>query len=326
MTREVFPTNRFRSFGTAIRAHSPDDIDVEIGSVDETDSSLEITVYVSTETTDTIDYTLNVNDTGTGGSADRSGTLETTGSFPGDSNTHEVSFGLGDVSGGEVTAQITAPEEYVGSEAQDQVSWGESDSIEPDFEVTQCDVSDESDGSLTIDYSIAPNNDTGGTTNVEFRVDGETVGGEFHDVPARGEGYSKTIPPEDLPVGENMPVEVGVDGDFSECGSVTTEEDDPQDEPEDEPESEPEPDISLTCRGLSETEIRAGESTAVEYTVSNSGGVLAIVDVGVFVDGEQIDTEFHTLSEGEEEEAAVELTFDSPGERSVSLEVVEIET
>lgn len=293
MGNQTRTASRFRGLARSIRSKNPADIDVEILTASVTDNTLDVSVSISTSTTDTIDYRLNINDTGTGGSTDRSGTLAGgAGSFPGDADIENVSFGIGDVPGGTVTAQITAPEAYVG--AQDQEDWGDVDSLEDDIEVTSCSTEAQSDGSLEVSYALAPTGSTGDTTNVEIRVGGETVAGEFHDVPARGEGFTTTIPASDLPVGQDMPVEIGVEGNFSDCGTVTVaEETDPQ---PDEPTTSPE-NIGANCAAPA-AEQTPGSDVEIPYTIYNNGLTEAAVEYEVTVGEEVAVSDTITLSAG----------------------------
>ena len=213
--------DNIRAAAGAIRANSPGDISVDIAGVDTSGSTLDIDVFVTTTTTDTIDYELNINDTGTGGEVTRSGTLVGgAGSLAGDTQTESVSFGIGDAAGGVITATIVAPEEYVPSQAQQ--SWGGVEDIQPGFTLTSCSSEVLSDGSLEVSYSIAPEDGAASQyVSTEIRVGGQTVFGSVDFVPQRGDGFTQTVPADRLPIGEQMPVEIGVGGDFSECGTVT---------------------------------------------------------------------------------------------------------
>lgn len=296
---------------------------VDIANVEVTDNTLEVAVFVTTDTTKTIDYALNINDTATGGIVTRRGTLVGgAGSYPGDTQTERVSFGVNQSTGGTVTATITEPEEYVG--AQDQVKWGDQDAT-TQFDINQCASNPTSSGDLEVDYSVSPSGASGGDATVEVRVDGQVVGQATHFVPVRGGGFSQTIPASQLPIGEDMPVEVGINGDFRDCGTVSVA--DPDAAPEPTPEPEPsDPSISLTCTGLSTSQITSGGEVGASYSVTNSGGRLAVVDIGVFVNGSQVGTEFETLSAGETAEGTVDIALSEPGDYTVNLEVVKVES
>ncbi|WP_297884355.1 hypothetical protein [uncultured Halorubrum sp.] len=252
-------------------------LDVEILNVEDTGNTLEVAVSVSTETVETIDYEININDTGTGGTVTRSGTLVGgAGSFPGDAEIRDVSFGIGDTTGGTVTAQVTAPEEYVG--VQDQVMWGEQGGS---IGLTNCDVS-QSNGDLTVSYTLAPSGDASGDTRVNIDVDGRSVASAVNFVPPRGGSFTQTIPADDLPVGTDMPVEIEVEGNFSECGTVTVEEDDPADGPVDDQEP-PEPDP--VAPSITDCSIENEDPLRVRLTVDGDGSrgsATASVRVGGF--------------------------------------------
>lgn len=183
-------------------------IEVEILNIEETSNSIDIAVSVQTEGVETIDYVLNVNDTGTGGNTDISGTLVGgAGSFPGDANIEDVSFGKGDTSGGLVTAIITSPAEYEG--VQDQQEWGEQESGPGEITVTDCGA-EQVGGDLRVEYTLAPSGSTGGDVTVGVVVDGRSVSTESHFVPGRGGSFTQTVPASSIPTGENMPVEIQV--------------------------------------------------------------------------------------------------------------------
>lgn len=261
-------------------------LEVEILDVDESGSTLDVSVSVTVDDTETVDYELNINDTGTGGEVTRSGTLNGgSGSYPGDSNIEEASFGIGDTSGGTVTAVITAPDRYVGSEYQSQEKWGDSGdgSVgEPTIDVSNCDPQPTSDGDLDVSYTLAPTDDTSGDVGITIRVDGQRVGYENHYVPARGGSFSQTIPADNLPRGQDMPVEIGVDGDFSDCGTVTVESDDPADDPDDGDDSDDPAEPSITdCSITNDNPLR--------MTVRVDGdGSRGSTDAAVVVDGQQV--------------------------------------
>jgi hypothetical protein len=83
-------------------------VDVEILSITEDAGEMVVTASVTTNTTQTVEYEGEINDSGpnsTGGTKFFSGTLEGgAGSFPGDSNTHEARFSLDNASSGTITA------------------------------------------------------------------------------------------------------------------------------------------------------------------------------------------------------------------------------
>jgi len=255
-------------------------LEVEILNVEDTGNTLDIAVSVTTDTVETIEYALNINETGTGGTVTRFGTLAGgAGSFPGDSEIRDVSFGVGDVTGGTVTAQITEPEEYVG--VQDQVEWGEQTGS---INLTNCDVS-QSGGDLTVSYTLAPSGGASGDTRVNIDVDGVSVASEVQFVPPRGGSFSQTISADDLPTGSDMPVEIEVGGNFSECGTVTVE-DDPAPQPPDDP--EPDPPTNLSIQGCS---IESENPLTVSFDVFNSGTGSGTTPVTVYVDGRPVHTE-----------------------------------
>lgn len=258
-------------------------LEVDIANVEVTDNTLEVAVFVTTDTTETIDYALNINDTATGGIVTRRGTLVGgAGSYPGDTQTERVSFGVNRSTGGTVTATITEPEEYVG--AQDQVKWGDQDPT-TQFDITQCANTPTQSGDLEVDYSISPVGAAGGGATVEIRVDGQVVGSATHFVPGRGGGFSQTIPASQLPLGEDMPVEVGVSGDFRDCGTVTTERDSPAGGGDDGP-----VDVSLSCSGLPSSK-NPGEQVQITYDVENNGDSRADVTVQLLRNGSLMDTQ-----------------------------------
>ena len=248
---------------------------VDIANVEETDNTLEVAVFVTTDTTETIEYALNINDTATGGTVTRYGTLVGgAGSYPGDTQTERVSFGVNQSTGGTVTATITEPEEYVG--AQDQVKWGDQNAT-AQFDINQCASSPTSSGNLSVDYSVSPSGASGGDATVEVRVAGQVVGQATHFVPLRGGGFSQTIPARELPIGEEMPVELNVDGEIQDCGTVSVA------DPDAEPEPEPEPtNVRLTgCEVVSEDPLQ------VRFTIDGDGS-RGSATVRLMVDGQQV--------------------------------------
>ena len=259
-------------------------LEVEILNVEDAGNTLEVAVSVSTDTVETIDYEININDTGTGGTVTRSGTLVGgAGSFPGDAEIRDVSFGIGDVTGGTVTAQVTSPERYVGE--QDQVMWGEQGGS---IDLTNCDVS-QSNGDLTVSYTLAPSGGASGDTRVNIDVDGRSVASETNFVPPRGGSFTQTVPADNLPVGTDMPVEIEVDGNFSECGTVTVEDNDPADDPINDPEP-PEPEPGPAGPSITGCSIQSEDPLRVRVTVDGDGS-RGTAQVLVNVDGQQVASE-----------------------------------
>lgn len=183
-------------------------IDVNILTVEPTDNSLDITVSVSTDSQDVIGYELNINDTDTGGTVTRSGTLDGKGGFRiGDEVIHEVSFGLNPPGEGTVTAQITSPEEYVG--VQDQQAW---EKAEGSLAVNECISQPTRSGDLEVTYTLTPSIGAEGTSReVSIIVNGQQVGSATHSIPGSTITRTQTIPADDLPVGRNMPVEIALE-------------------------------------------------------------------------------------------------------------------
>lgn len=260
-------------------------LEVEILNVEDTGNTLDIAVSVTTDTVETIEYALNINETGTGGTVTRFGTLAGgAGSFPGDSEIRDVSFGVGDVTGGTVTAQITEPEEYVG--VQDQVEWGEQTGS---INLTDCDVA-QSGGDLTVSYTLAPSGGASGDTRVNIDVDGLSVASEVQFVPPRGGSFSQTIPADDLPTGSDMPVEIEVGGNFSECGTVSVEEDDPAPQPPDDPAPQPPDDPEPSNPQITDCAVVNDTPLRVRVTVDGDGSTGSTQAI-VRVDGQQVAVE-----------------------------------
>ncbi len=152
-------------------------VGISILNVEETNNTVDVTVSVSTETLATIDYTININDSGTGGTTDRSGTLAGgSGSRAGDAVTHTVEFGKGDVIGGTVTAQFTDPQEYVG--IQDQAEWGDEFFV-GNAEIVGCDTPFprvNPDDTLNIEVDLINRNNIDAAMTVAFKLNGTQVG------------------------------------------------------------------------------------------------------------------------------------------------------
>jgi len=299
-------------------------VTVDIASVELTNNSLEVTVFVTTDTTETIDYELNINDTGTGGTVTRFGTLTGgAGSFPGDTQTERVSFGVNRTTGGTVTAQITSPEEFVGT--QDQVKWGEQDAA-TQFDITQCDNQPTSSGDLEVSYSVSPVGFEGGDATVFVRVDGQQVGQASHFVPGRGGGFSQTIPARQLPLGEEMPVEVGISGNFRDCGTVTVEDDTdeaagPQPPRDTDPVVEPE-NTGAFC-SVPRSDVTLGEAIEIPVTVYNNNQTGATVEYNVTANGSVIGTGTEPIDSGGASEVAFPWTPTDVGEYNIGIEITD---
>lgn len=130
--------------------------------------------------------------------------------------------------------------------------------------------------------------------NVEFSVDGP--GGESFTATIRVNGqevssrswtlagvppttYEQIVDPSDLPVGEDMPVEIGVSGNFSDCGAVTVEGDDPA--------PEPPQDLNLSVSGCS---IESENPLTVAFDLF-SFGESGSTPISIAVDGSVVHTE-----------------------------------
>lgn len=227
MRTQMRTGSRVRSMARRITSQNPADMNVDISNISVDGNILTIEASVGQEVPEAIDYTINVNDTATGATTDRSGSLDaSTGSFPGDVQFHEITFGIDDdIEGGLITVQITSPDEYVGAQAQQEwenpnfddgdggTGGGGGGGSEPDpsvIEINQCSSEVTSSGSLTVDYSLAPTGNTGGTVTADVFVGGQQVSSSTHSVPRRGGGYDQTIPRSDLPLGENQQVEISL--------------------------------------------------------------------------------------------------------------------
>lgn len=88
------------------------------------------------------------------------------------------------------------------------------------FEVTGCSTSRAFNDGLNVQFSV--DGSGGESFEATIRVDGQAVDSQtwtLGGVPPTT--YEQIVDPSDLPTGEEMPVEVGVNGNFSECGTAT---------------------------------------------------------------------------------------------------------
>ena len=83
----------------------------------------------------------------------------------------------------------------------------------------------------------------------------------------------------------------------------------------------PKPDFSITNCSTPNTAV-VGEPVTTTATLTNSGDADGTATVAVFVDGGEIERTSQPVSAGAQEAVGFELTFQSPTEASVSVELV----
>ena len=256
-------------------------LEVEILNVEDLGSEIDATVSVKTDTVQTIDYELDIYDPGM---TSDTVTIEDTvvggaGSYRGDANIHDAIMTVGDNNGGTVVAN--AKNLSNGDLTIAKREWGaqdnENDPLPSRVDLTSCSADPTSNGNLSVSYSLAPRESAGVEVDVSIRVDSQAVGTYTHFVPLRGGGFSQTIPARELPIGEEMPVELNVDGEIQDCGTVSVA------DPDAEPEPEPEPtNVRLTgCEVVSEDPLQ------VRFTIDGDGS-RGSATVRLMVDGQQV--------------------------------------
>lgn len=83
----------------------------------------------------------------------------------------------------------------------------------------------------------------------------------------------------------------------------------------------PKPDFSITDCSTPNTAV-VGETVTTTATLTNSGDADGTATVAVFVDGGEVERTSQPVSAGGQEPVGFELTFQSPTEASVSVELV----
>ena len=198
-------------------------LDVEVLDLSADSAEVTATVSVTTNTTQTIEYAASVVDEGVSSQpiTEISGTLYGgSGSYPGDTETHEIVYSTGGATSGALTVSVTEPP----AAGQDQESWsvdsgggtGDPAPEVPDpseIGIERCDivapaeVTPEDTVELEVEW-LAPTNDN---FEADVRID---VGGKFVGTATSTLGglsfnrYELT----DLPVGSNMDVTLSVVG------------------------------------------------------------------------------------------------------------------
>ena len=193
-------------------------------------------------------------------------------------------------------------------------------------EIVDCSTEPAFNGGLNVTFSV--DGTAGENFTATVRVDGMVVDSQEWTVGSRTPTeYEQIVDPSDLPTGEDMPVEVGIAGNFRDCGTVTVGSEPPDDpDPIDpiDPPSEPTlDDISVSCGGIPE-EVERGRTLTVPYTVSNAADTSVTVDVALITDGSVQDTNTTFVASGRETTDQFLISFGGTGRTSIDLEATEV--
>lgn len=199
------------------------------------------------------------------------------------------------------------------------------------YTVTDCSAQVTPGGNLSVPFTV--DGDGGGSFTSVVYVDGQRVHESDWSIVNPPTNYEDVVDADDLPTGEDMSVEIEVDGESFRCGTVTVESDtggggggDPE-PPADpgpvdpiEPPTVPElSDVTVDCPSLP-SEIQPGGTVTAEYTVSSSVDVPVNVDTALVVNGSEIETAtvFVPAESSSSDQFSVRLS--EPGDYRISVE------
>jgi hypothetical protein len=197
------------------------------------------------------------------------------------------------------------------------------------YTVTNCSTDRTPGGRLSIPFTV--DGPGSGSFTATVYVDGQAVESREWQILSPPTSYEEVVDPDDLPIGQDMPVEIEVDGETFRCGSVDVASDTgpgtpPGEEPPvDQPAITPD-DLSISCLGSTlDDSVRVGFSTNPLYNVTNFANADVRATIGVIVNGQQIDSDQVDIPQGQTASGRVPIRFDEPGTYDVGYEVVDVQ-
>ena len=311
-------------------------LDVEYRDGGETD----VTVTVSTDQNDTVDYNLVVSDDSGGLFGGNSETINGTlfggsGSFPGDSETHTITFDVGDDESGTVDAEVNP----VGGGSvvtwdSDSYDWtadgadsgnggggGSTPDASVEIQVLGVDY-DDAQETLTVTTTISTSD--AAVVPYTYRVENSTGGQISHSGELAGGSGSF---PGDTDTHETI---FNISGDTTGTVTATTT-DGPDATTTADWEVEP-PDngnggspsfdpglIGVSCDA--EQTIGLSDVSTFDVWISNDNDATAAYTADVLVNGNEIETLSGTVSGGGQVSESVSIEFDAPGTYNVDVDV-----
>lgn len=199
------------------------------------------------------------------------------------------------------------------------------------YTVTDCGAEITPGGNLSVPFTV-DGDGPGSFTSIVY-VDGQRVHESSWSIVNPPTSYEDVVDSDDLPIGENMSVEIEVDGEVFRCGAVTVEGDTGggggggggDQPPVDQPVISPD-DLSVNCLSTTlDDTIRAGFSTNPLYNVTNFANADVRATIAAVVDGQQVATDQVDIPEGQTASARIPIRFDTPGTYDVGFEVTSVQ-
>jgi len=193
------------------------------------------------------------------------------------------------------------------------------------YTVTNCSTDRTPGGRLSIPFTV--DGPGSGSFTATVYVDGQAVESREWQILSPPTNYEEVVDPDDLPIGQDMPVGIEVDGETFRCGSVDVASDTgpgtpPGEEPPvDQPAITPD-DLSISCLGSTlDPSVQSGGTVNPLFTVSNPLASDVTATVQVLVDGRQAGTTQVNVPGGGRASGRVTVQLTQPGTREVSFRI-----
>jgi len=195
------------------------------------------------------------------------------------------------------------------------------------YTVTDCGAEITPGGNLSVPFTV--DGDGGGSFTSVVYVGGQRVHESSWSIVNPPTSYEDVVDSDDLPIGENMSVEIEVDGEVFRCGAVTVEGDTGgggggDEPPVDQPVIEPS-DLSIVCLGTSVTDsVSAGSTINPLFQVENPTNTDLTAEVEALVDGQSAGRFSVDVPAGGATGGRQEIRLEQTGERQIGFRIVSV--
>jgi len=195
------------------------------------------------------------------------------------------------------------------------------------YTVTDCGAEITPGGNLSVPFTV-DGDGPGSFTSIVY-VDGQRVHESSWSIVNPPTSYEDVVDSDDLPIGENMSVEIEVDGEVFRCGAVTVEGDTGgggggDEPPVDQPVIEPS-DLSITCLGTTlDNAVPAGGTVNPVFQVENPTTTDLTAEVEAVVDGRSAGRFSVNVPAGGATSGRQRIRLEQTGERQIGFRIVSV--
>ena len=198
------------------------------------------------------------------------------------------------------------------------------------YTVTDCGAEITPGGNLSVPFTV--DGDGGGSFTSVVYVGGQRVHESSWSIVNPPTSYEDVVDADDLPIGEDMSVEIEVDGEVFRCGAVTVEGDTGGEggggggdqPPVDQPVIEPS-DLSITCLGTTlDNAVPAGGTVNPVFQVDNPTSTDLTAEVEAVVDGRSAGRFSVDVPGGGATSGRQRIRLEQPGERQIGFRIVSV--